>query len=103
MVWARPGCQSIARSWPSLPSPIRQPSAPLRSRPRRRSASPDRDGIAVNDPADLVARALGEVASSADLAGLDAVRVRWLGKKGELTAALKSLGALPAAERPAAG
>jgi phenylalanyl-tRNA synthetase alpha chain len=57
----------------------------------------------VDDPADLVARALGEVASSADLAGLDAVRVRWLGKKGELTAALKSLGALPASERPAAG
>jgi phenylalanyl-tRNA synthetase alpha chain len=57
----------------------------------------------VNDPADLVARALGEVASSADLAGLDTVRVRWLGKKGELTAALKSLGVLPASERPAAG
>jgi phenylalanyl-tRNA synthetase alpha chain len=57
----------------------------------------------VNDPADLVGRALAEVASSTDLAGLDAVRVRWLGKKGELTAALKLLGALPAAERPAAG
>jgi phenylalanyl-tRNA synthetase alpha chain len=57
----------------------------------------------VNDPADLVARALGEVASSADLAELDAVRIRWLGKKGELTAALKSLGALPPTERPAAG
>jgi phenylalanyl-tRNA synthetase alpha chain len=57
----------------------------------------------VNDPTDIVARALDEVASSADLAGLDAVRVHWLGKKGELTAALKSLGALPAAERPAAG
>jgi phenylalanyl-tRNA synthetase alpha chain len=57
----------------------------------------------VNDPADLLARALGEVASSADLAGLDAVRVRWLGKKGELTAALKLLGRLPTAERPGAG
>jgi phenylalanyl-tRNA synthetase alpha chain len=57
----------------------------------------------VHDPADLVARALGEVASSTDLARLDAVRVRWLGKKGELTAALKLLGALPAAARPAAG
>jgi phenylalanyl-tRNA synthetase alpha chain len=31
------------------------------------------------------------------------VRVRLLGKKGTLTAALKSLGALPASERPAAG
>jgi phenylalanyl-tRNA synthetase alpha chain len=49
----------------------------------------------VNDAADLIARALGAIASSADLATLDAVRVHWLGKKGELTAALKSLGALP--------
>jgi phenylalanyl-tRNA synthetase alpha chain len=57
----------------------------------------------VNDPVDLVARALSEVASSADLAALDAVRVRWLGKKGELTAALKSLGTLAASARPAAG
>src|SRR5450631_666323 len=103
MAWARQAFRSTARSWPSLPWPTRRPSAPLRSRPRRRSASPDRDGVAVNDPADLVARALAEVASSADLAGLDAVRVRWLGKKGELTAALKLLGALPAAARPAAG
>jgi phenylalanyl-tRNA synthetase alpha chain len=34
---------------------------------------------------------------------LDDVRVRLLGKKGQLTEQLKSLGALPAAERPAAG
>jgi len=34
---------------------------------------------------------------------LDEVRVRWLGKKGLLTEQLKSLGALSAAERPAAG
>jgi phenylalanyl-tRNA synthetase alpha chain len=34
---------------------------------------------------------------------LDDVRVRVLGKKGQLTEQLKSLGALPAAERPAAG
>jgi phenylalanyl-tRNA synthetase alpha chain len=57
----------------------------------------------VHDHADLVARALLEIRASVDLAELDEVRVRWLGKKGELTAALKSLGALPAAERPAAG
>jgi phenylalanyl-tRNA synthetase alpha chain len=57
----------------------------------------------VHDHADLVARALLEIRASVDLAALDEVRVRWLGKKGELTAALKSLGALPAAERPAAG
>ena len=57
----------------------------------------------MNDPAALITRALSEIAASSDLAGLDEVRVRLLGKKGTLTAALKSLGALPASERPAAG
>ena len=52
---------------------------------------------------ELVERALAEVAGSGDLAQLDDVRVRWLGKKGLLTEQLKSLGALPAADRPAAG
>ncbi len=51
----------------------------------------------------LQRRALDEVAASKTLAALDEVRVRWLGKKGLLTEQLKSLGALPAAERPAAG
>lgn len=51
----------------------------------------------------MVERALADVAASADLAALDAVRVRSLGKKGSLTEQLKSLGALPSAERPAAG
>jgi phenylalanyl-tRNA synthetase alpha chain len=51
----------------------------------------------------LVERALAQVTASADLAELDEVRVRMLGKKGLLTEQLKSLGALPAAERPAAG
>ena len=51
----------------------------------------------------LTRSALGEVAASETLAALDEVRVRWLGKKGLLTEQLKSLGALPAAERPAAG
>jgi phenylalanyl-tRNA synthetase alpha chain len=53
--------------------------------------------------ADLTARALAEVSSSADAARLDEVRVHWLGKKGLLTEQLKSLGKLPAGERPAAG
>jgi phenylalanyl-tRNA synthetase alpha chain len=47
--------------------------------------------------------ALQEVAAAADPAALDAVRVRYLGKKGSLTEQLKQLGKLPAAERPAAG
>ena len=51
----------------------------------------------------LVERALADVNACADLSSLEEVRVRLLGKKGVLTEQLKSLGALPAAERPAAG
>src|SRR5271165_5700019 len=51
----------------------------------------------------LVEQALADVNSSATLAALDEVRVRLLGKKGLLTEQLKGLGALSAAERPAAG
>jgi len=57
----------------------------------------------VGDLATLVRQATDEVAASATLAALGEVRVRWLGKKGLLTEQLKALGALPAAERPAAG
>jgi phenylalanyl-tRNA synthetase alpha chain len=49
------------------------------------------------------AAARAEVAASRDLAALDAVRVRWLGRKGLLTEQRKALGGLPAGERPAAG
>jgi phenylalanyl-tRNA synthetase alpha chain len=52
---------------------------------------------------DLISRAQDEIASSQNLAGLDAVRVKYLGKKGELTLQLKQLGSLSADERPAAG
>jgi phenylalanyl-tRNA synthetase alpha chain len=51
----------------------------------------------------LIEQALADVDSSASLAALDEVRVRLLGKKGLLTEQLKGLGALSAAERPAAG
>jgi phenylalanyl-tRNA synthetase alpha chain len=51
----------------------------------------------------LLEQALAEVGGCTGLDALDAVRVRWLGKKGALTEQLKSLGGLPAAERPAAG
>ena len=57
----------------------------------------------MQDVGELVRRARAEIESSTDLAGLDAVRVKYLGKKGELTAQLKQLGALSAEERPAAG
>ena len=51
----------------------------------------------------LVEQALADVDASASLAALEDVRVRILGKKGLLTKQLKGLGALSAAERPAAG
>ena len=57
----------------------------------------------MSDLTALTGRALAEVAACGDLAALEDARVRWLGKKGTLTEQLKSLGALRAAERPAAG
>ncbi|EXJ13432.1 phenylalanine--tRNA ligase subunit alpha [Imhoffiella purpurea] len=47
--------------------------------------------------------AIEAIAGATDLAALDQVRVRYLGKSGEMTALLKRLGTLPAEERPAAG
>ena len=52
---------------------------------------------------ELVDSATSEIDAASDLAALDAVRVSYLGKKGELTLRLKSLSELPAEERPAAG
>jgi len=52
---------------------------------------------------DIIADAEAAIAQANDPRALDDVRVRFLGKKGVLTAQLKSLGALPADERPAAG
>jgi len=57
----------------------------------------------VSNLAELEKQALQEIEASADPAALDAVRVRYLGKKGLLTEQLKQLGKLPAAERPVAG
>lgn len=47
--------------------------------------------------------ALAEISAADDLRALQEVRVRWLGKKGRLTAELKGLGALAPDERRAAG
>lgn len=44
-----------------------------------------------------------EAGGAGDAAALDAVRVKFLGKKGELTAILKQMGKLPAEERPVMG
>ena len=48
-------------------------------------------------------RALSEISNSKDLRSLDEVRVSFLGKKGELTTLLKSLGQMDPTERPKAG
>ena len=52
---------------------------------------------------ELIDQAASEIDAASDLAALDAVRVSYLGKKGELTARLKSLSQLSAKDRPAAG
>ena len=51
----------------------------------------------------LIDQAASEIDAASDLAALDAVRVSYLGKKGELTARLKSMSQLSAKDRPAAG
>jgi phenylalanyl-tRNA synthetase alpha chain len=51
----------------------------------------------------LVAEALAEFAACGDAVALENAKARYLGKTGRLTEGLKSLGRLPAAERPTAG
>jgi len=51
----------------------------------------------------IVAAALADFSACADPAALENGKAKYLGKAGALTELLKSLGRLPAAERPAAG
>lgn len=51
----------------------------------------------------LLKQAQSEVAASADANALNDLRVKYLGRKGALTAHLKNLGKLPAEQRAAAG
>jgi phenylalanyl-tRNA synthetase alpha chain len=55
------------------------------------------------DSESLLAEALQVIQGSSDEKSLESLRVHYLGKKGALTALLKTLGKLPAEERPAAG
>ena len=55
------------------------------------------------DLQELTARAHSEIEATDSLDGLDQIRVSYLGKKGELTSLLKTLGSLPADERKTAG
>jgi phenylalanyl-tRNA synthetase alpha chain len=51
----------------------------------------------------LRARATGAARSAPDTAALDAIELEVLGKKGDLTAILRGIGALPAEDRPKVG
>jgi phenylalanyl-tRNA synthetase alpha chain len=57
----------------------------------------------VSNIAELLGQAEADVRAAGDLTALDAVRVRFLGKKGLFTRELREVGKLPAAEIPAAG
>jgi phenylalanyl-tRNA synthetase alpha chain len=57
----------------------------------------------VNPITDLQTRALAEISASADLQQLDDLRVRYLGKKGEITGQLKSLGSMEPEQRKSYG
>ena len=52
---------------------------------------------------ELREKAMAELTAVEDAAGLDSIRVKYLGKKGELTAVLKQMGKLSAEERPVMG
>jgi len=56
-----------------------------------------------NNIQELLTRALDLVEKAPDLQALDQVKVEFLGKNGELTSQLKSLGQLPADQRPIQG
>jgi phenylalanyl-tRNA synthetase alpha chain len=53
--------------------------------------------------AELREAARAEIAGAADEAALEAIRLKYLGRKGSLNAVLRELGQLPADERPAMG
>ena len=55
------------------------------------------------DLQDIESAAVVAIGAAVDAQALDETRIRYLGKKGELTALLKSLRNLSAADRPAAG
>src|SRR5262245_45387726 len=103
MASTRRGSRWTARCSPTSPCTTSRPLARSPRRRRQRSKKPPDREARVSDVGSLSRQALAEVAGSADLAALDDVRVRWLGKKGVLTEQLKSLRDVPAADRPAAG
>lgn len=57
----------------------------------------------INEISKLKEEALGEVSAATNAKELDEVRVKYLGKKGELTSILRSMGSLAPEERPVIG
>ncbi len=53
--------------------------------------------------AEIRSRAVADIAGAGDAQELNTIRVRFLGKKGELTSLLRGMGKLPAEERPKVG
>jgi len=69
--------------------------------PSRRPST--RVGVAEDQVRAILDRALADVAGARSASDLERVRVRVLGRSGELTGLLRSLGAIPASERPRVG
>ena len=59
--------------------------------------------VSVESVKQILKQALAEITASDELSALDELRVRYLGKKGEITALLKSLGAMEHEQRKAFG
>jgi phenylalanyl-tRNA synthetase alpha chain len=53
--------------------------------------------------AEILDRALADIAGARSTSEIEQIRVRVLGRSGQLTGLLRSLGSIPAAERPAVG
>src|SRR5690606_8243748 len=106
MVCGAPTSRSIARFLPTSPSTTSRGSRHWRPRPKKRSllhSSAGVEGPRVSALETLLREAEAEARAAGDLQQLDAVRVKYLGKKGLLTDRLKELGRLPPEQRPAAG
>src|SRR5207248_2667255 len=117
----RPRWSSTARCSPTSPSPTRRllprsPSAPRRRPSRsfrrgRAGLSEARGGLRIFEGPDtmidelksLLGEAKAELESASDDAQVEAARIKYLGKKGSLSAVLRGMGKLSAEERPKVG
>src|SRR5262245_32404783 len=83
----------------SPPDPVRRgqrkllPLSPGRERLKVQSRRDGSMSESIHDLTAFVSRAREEIAASAEPEALEQIRVRLLGKKGEITQLLKSLGA----------